>query len=99
MSKETPKDDPRQESDWGSMKQTDKPWAEKPEKDQRSDAAGALEQWGESKTRWRARPPARNLGKADRLNHRDFPCGCPSPQPSPGKNGERERSAAVAKAR
>ncbi|NPV23888.1 hypothetical protein [Bradyrhizobium aeschynomenes] len=50
MSKETPKDDPRQESDWGSMKQTDKPWAEKPEKEQRSEAAKDLEKWSESKT-------------------------------------------------
>lgn len=50
MSKETPKDDPRQESDWGSMKQTDKPCAEKPEKEQRSEAAKDLEQWAESNT-------------------------------------------------
>ncbi|MGJ4887944.1 hypothetical protein ACQR0Z_08565 [Bradyrhizobium sp. HKCCYLS3077] len=50
MSKETPKDDPRKESDWGSLKQTDKPWAEKPEKEQRSEAAKDLEQWGESNT-------------------------------------------------
>ncbi|MGC2777140.1 MAG: hypothetical protein WA418_16055 [Bradyrhizobium sp.] len=42
MSKETPKDDPRQESDWGSLKQTDMPWAEKPEKEQRSEAARDL---------------------------------------------------------
>jgi hypothetical protein len=26
MSKETPADDPRQQTDWGSHKQTDKPW-------------------------------------------------------------------------
>jgi hypothetical protein len=50
MSKETPKDDPRQETDWGSMKQTNKPWAEKPEKEQRSEGAKDLEKWGESKT-------------------------------------------------
>ena len=50
MSKETPKDDPRQQTDWGSMKQTNKPWKEKPEKDQRSEAAKDLEKWGESKT-------------------------------------------------
>ncbi|MGJ5019502.1 hypothetical protein [Bradyrhizobium oligotrophicum] len=50
MSKETPKDDPRQKSDWGSMKQTDKPWAEKPEKEQRSEAAKDLETWRESNT-------------------------------------------------
>lgn len=50
MSKETPKDDPRQETDWGSMKQTNKPWAKKPEKEQRSEGAKDLENWGESKT-------------------------------------------------
>jgi len=33
MSKETPKDDPRQKSDQGSHKQTDKPWKGNPEKD------------------------------------------------------------------
>ena len=26
MSKEKPTDDPRQQTDWGSHKQTDKPW-------------------------------------------------------------------------
>ena len=36
MSKETPKDDPRQQTDWGSHKQTDKPWKGNPEKEQRS---------------------------------------------------------------
>lgn len=50
MSKETPKDDPRQRNDWGSHKQTDKPWTEKPEKDQRSEAAKDLETWAETKT-------------------------------------------------
>ena len=35
MSKETPKDDPRQKSDQGSHKQTDKPWKGNPEKEQR----------------------------------------------------------------
>ena len=35
MSKETPKDDPRQRSDQGSHKQTDKPWKGNPEKEQR----------------------------------------------------------------
>lgn len=50
MSKETPRDDPRQQSDWGSMKQTDKPWAEKPEKQQRSEPAKDLEKWAETKT-------------------------------------------------
>ena len=37
MSKETPNDDPRQRTDWGSKSQTDKPWKGNPEKEQRSD--------------------------------------------------------------
>ena len=36
MSRETPKDDPRQGTDTGSPKQTDKPWKGNPEKEQRS---------------------------------------------------------------
>lgn len=35
MSKETPLDDPREQTDWGSHKQTDKPWKGNPEKEQR----------------------------------------------------------------
>src|SRR5258708_418349 len=35
VSKETPLDDPRQQSDRGSHKQTDKPWNGNPEKEQR----------------------------------------------------------------
>lgn len=51
MSKETPKDDPRQRSDWGSHKQTDKPWKEHPEKEQRTDTSGHdLEKWHETST-------------------------------------------------
>jgi hypothetical protein len=34
MSKETSNDDPRQQSDWRSTKQTDEPWKGIPEKDQ-----------------------------------------------------------------
>jgi hypothetical protein len=33
MSKETPKTDPRQRTDWSSNKQTDKPWEGNPEKE------------------------------------------------------------------
>jgi hypothetical protein len=33
MSKETPADDPRQKTDWGSLKQTDKPSKGPPEKE------------------------------------------------------------------
>lgn len=36
MSKETPKDDPRDRTDWRSSSQTDKPWMGNPEKEQRS---------------------------------------------------------------
>ena len=50
MSKETPKDDPRQKSDQGSHKQTDKPWKGNPEKEQRNDAEINLEKWHETNT-------------------------------------------------
>jgi hypothetical protein len=51
MSKETPKSDPRQRSDWGSHKQTDKPWKGNPEKEQRNeDVKPDLEKWQESDT-------------------------------------------------
>jgi hypothetical protein len=51
MSKETPKDDPRQRSDKGSLKQTDQPWKGNPEKEQRSDLKeGDLERWHETNT-------------------------------------------------
>jgi hypothetical protein len=36
VSKETPKDDPRDRTDWRSSSQTDKPWMGNPEKEQRS---------------------------------------------------------------
>ena len=51
MSKETPKDDPRQRSDQGSHRQTDKPWKGNPEKEQRNDGAKIdLEKWHETNT-------------------------------------------------
>lgn len=51
MSREKPNDDPRQKTDWGSHKQTDKPWKEKPEKDQRSGLVKHdLEKWHETDT-------------------------------------------------
>jgi len=51
MSREKPNDDPRQKTDWGSHKQTDKPWKEKPEKDQRSGPVKHdLEKWHETNT-------------------------------------------------
>jgi hypothetical protein len=51
MSKETPKDDPHQQSDHASHKQTDKPWKGNPEKEQRNDDAKIdLEKRHESKT-------------------------------------------------
>jgi hypothetical protein len=34
MSKETPKDDPRQQTDWKNTKQTDQPWKGATEKEQ-----------------------------------------------------------------
>jgi hypothetical protein len=51
MSKETPKDDPRQATDWKTTKQTDKPWKGPTEKEQRNDGAPPdLEKWQESST-------------------------------------------------
>ena len=51
MSKEIPKDDPRQRTDEGSHSQTDKPWKGNPEKDQRNDDAKLdLEKWQKSDT-------------------------------------------------
>ena len=51
MSKVTPKDDPRQRSDKGPMKQTDEPWKGNPEKEQRSDVKKSdLERWQRSST-------------------------------------------------
>jgi hypothetical protein len=51
MSKETPQDDPRQQTDWGSHKQTDKPWKGNPEKEQRPGGTKPdLEKWHESNT-------------------------------------------------
>ena len=52
MSKETPKTDPRDRSDWGSHKQTDKPWKGNPEKEQRNDDEKKLdlEKWQKSNT-------------------------------------------------
>lgn len=50
--RETPKDDPREQSDWSNYRQTDKPWQGNPEKDQiapdRPDLD--LEKWQRSKT-------------------------------------------------
>jgi hypothetical protein len=50
MSKETPKDDPRQQSDQGSHRQTDKPWKGNPEKEQRNKDKIDLEEWQETNT-------------------------------------------------
>jgi hypothetical protein len=51
MSKEKPTDDPRQQTDWGSHKQTDKPWRGNPEKEQRPGSSKPdLEKWHETNT-------------------------------------------------
>jgi len=51
MSKEKPTDDPRQQTDWGSHKQTDKPWKGNPEKEQRSgESKPDLEKWHQTNT-------------------------------------------------
>jgi len=51
MSKETPKDDPRQETDQKTHRQTDKPWEGNPEKDQAPPSEKPdLETWDKSST-------------------------------------------------
>jgi hypothetical protein len=51
MSKEKPTDDQRQQTDWGSHKQTDKPWQGNPEKEQRPGSSKSdLEKWHETNT-------------------------------------------------
>jgi hypothetical protein len=51
MSKETPKDDPRQRTDEGSHSQTKEPWKGNPEKEQRNDTVELdLEKWQKSNT-------------------------------------------------
>jgi hypothetical protein len=51
MSKETPKDDPRQATDWKNTKQTDEPWKGPIEKEQRNDGACPdLERWQRTNT-------------------------------------------------
>lgn len=52
MSKETPNDDPRQRTDWGSHSQTKEPWKRHPEKEQQSrDSKHDLEKWHDSDTK------------------------------------------------
>lgn len=50
MSKETPADDPRKQTDKGSIRQTEKPWKGNPEREQRNDAAIDLEKWQRTNT-------------------------------------------------
>ena len=51
MSKESPADDPRHQTDQGSHTQTDKPWKGNPEKEQKSgETKPDLETWQETKT-------------------------------------------------
>jgi len=50
MSKEKPNDDPRQETDQSSHKQTDKPWKGNPEKERRNEAETDLEKWHRTNT-------------------------------------------------
>ncbi|QPF83913.1 hypothetical protein IC762_30335 [Bradyrhizobium genosp. L] len=50
MSKETPKDDPRQQVDKAIHRQTDEPWKGNPEKEQRNEADIDLEKWHRTNT-------------------------------------------------
>jgi hypothetical protein len=49
--RETPADDPRQETDWPNTKQTDEPWKGPIEKEQRNDDGDIdLEKWHRTNT-------------------------------------------------
>ena len=48
--RETPSDDPRQETDWPNTKQTNKPWKGPIEREQENEAPIDLEKWQESGT-------------------------------------------------
>jgi hypothetical protein len=50
MSQEKPDDDPRQRTDWGSKKQTEKPWKGPVEKEQKPGPPPDLERWHETNT-------------------------------------------------
>lgn len=50
MSRETPKDDPRKETDPQTFKQTDKPWKENPEPDQPQGSKHDLKTWHKTET-------------------------------------------------
>ena len=51
ISRETPLDDPRQQTDWKTTKQTDEPWTANPEKEQRPGGPPPnLEEWQRSDT-------------------------------------------------
>jgi hypothetical protein len=51
ISKEAPLDDPRQQTDWKTTKQTDKPWTANPEKEQKPGGPPPnLEEWQQSNT-------------------------------------------------
>jgi hypothetical protein len=51
MSKETPKEDPREQSDQGSHSQTNEPWKGNPEKEQRSGTKNPIRTSGRKPTR------------------------------------------------
>jgi len=50
MSRETPKDDPRKQTDPKTFKQTEKPWEGNPEKEQPQGSKHDLETWQKSET-------------------------------------------------
>ena len=50
MTRETPKDDPRQRTDEPTFKQTEKPWEGNPEKEQPQGSKHDLEKWQRTHT-------------------------------------------------
>ena len=55
MSKETPKSDPRQQTDWKNTRQTDQPWKGPVEKEQKNEFKIDLEKWHDTNTHQTAR--------------------------------------------
>jgi hypothetical protein len=53
VSEETPKDDPREKTDWPSNKQTDQPWKGVPEKEQFDPKRPKpdIDKWNETNTK------------------------------------------------
>lgn len=70
MSKEMPTDDPRQKTDWGSLKQTDKPWKGPPEKEQKLSGHTPDLVAGDPHTQWEGDDGCKQAGRRQRSQGR-----------------------------